>query len=221
MAITLDHRRNYTYWHNTETVKLTSTARRADEQTECMVSNAKKRPLTYKELATSQGAYTGTDRVWLLPQVLTTFPPKPGDKITDPAANVWTVLECPQIDLEALYRCTTRDLAIAYQLRDFCDLQVPTFTLDSSSVNVRTWTVKYPSLRCRVQPVQADQVDERGVRGARVTHTIFVEANIDPTDGHGNFGRIALADGTILEITGYHNPERIDELPVIDGYRAP
>jgi hypothetical protein len=59
-------------------------------------------------------------------------------------------------------------------------------------------------------------VDERLVRGFQGTHAVVVDRQIAVT----NQDRIAWSDATgavqYLDIVGYHNPEQIGELPVVD-----
>lgn len=231
MALTLDLTKDYLTWDNTEPLTFTSVSPATPST--YTVETALGRAPTYKEQMTSGGVYTAQDKVWLIPRVLLGVVPKPGDVVTDGDETAWTVLEAPLINLKAVYKLMTRDLILAHQLTDTITIEVPTFSGDAGSALVRAWTPKYENLAARVQPVVGDEVDERGVRGQSLKCQVFIAQQIDPTDGRGNYGRAKLialnwlagasnlAAEQYLDITGYHNPGRIDEIPVIDTVRRP
>lgn len=199
-----------------------------------LIPVAKRRNLTRRELASSGGVYTGLDQVYLLPDAL--FPvglaSKPGDvvvELTDGSAEEqpgtrWTVLEVGWGKNRQTRRLTCRDLVLAYDLRDAITIERPAITYDAAGAPYKAFpsdavnpggVVLYQDLPARVQLVTKDMADERGIRGLEGKYEVIVGQEVDVTSED----RIALPGGVYLDIVGYKNAMRIDELPVIVAER--
>lgn len=234
MGLSIDASQNYKVWGNTEPITLGSVERQGTGlavQSTANIPIAKRRAPTFRELSASNGAYTGADLVWLLPvaQLPTGTPnPKPGDRIPDASGTIWTVLEAALNALKSTWRLMTRNLALAYQLYDTIDIQRAAITYDKAGAIVRGWpddatptgTVVYPALPAKVQLLTQETKEVFGVYGLSGTYAVTVAHDLVTQ----KMDRIAWRpSGTTiyLDILGQHNPQRIDELPVLDCQLQP
>lgn len=203
---------------------------RANRGKPFVIPVAKNRNLTQRELAASGGVYTGLDQVYLLPDAL--FPPgiicKPGDAIielAEPVSNVmpktrWTVLEFGWTKNRWTRRLTCRDLVLAFDLRDNITIERPVIHYNAAGAPIKRFPsdaqpggiALYQSLPARIQLVTKEMADERGIRGLAGKYEVIVGQEVDVTSED----RIILPSGDpYLDIVGYRNAQRIDELPVI------
>jgi head-tail adaptor len=205
---TLDFSQDHLVWDNYLTVSYLS-VRKSGDQMYCP-QRCHKHAISQKELAASDGVYVPTDVMLRMPGNQP-FLPKPRDRWTDEMGTTWTVLEVARIVTLSRYRLVSRDLILHHDLRDAIDVMTPNYTFDASGIRIKTFTSKYTGIAARVQPISADILDERGVRGLRISHQCIVGQELDVTnEDRVNFG------GKHYEIRGFHNPERIDELQVLD-----
>lgn len=132
---------------------------------------AKRRGLTFKEMAGSGGAYTGQDRVWLVPAaVLPTVPtpvtPKPADQVLDGTGVAWTVLQADAGKYGQTWRLTTRNLILALGLRDTVSLLRAANPADPGGMRVPTYAAVEANVPARVQETDAGAEDRQGKRQA-------------------------------------------------------
>jgi hypothetical protein len=208
--MTLDVSRDYLTWENREPVTHTGTT----DTAATAVQDARRFPVRRHEQAASGGVYRGDDRVWCLPAVQCSFEPLPGDRVTDSAGTVWTVLEAKPVGLGSSlshYRLVTRDLVLAERLRDTLDVERPAITYDASGVALRAWAAAYSGIPCRIQPQEANAIEERGLYGFEGTHLGFVDRQLTLTAEDR-----VLSNGVYYDLKGWHNAQRIDELQVLD-----
>lgn len=224
MDVSLEHQT----WDNVEPVYLeigrgASQAQRGRLSSTDYVPVAKRTFVTTKEAAASGGVYTTGDLSWSLPAVVLTpgVQPKPGDVVIDSDQVRWTVLAVDRRRWRQRWKLTCRNLTIAYDLRDKIDVQRATLASDSAGAPLKTFppaggAVLYRGLTCRVQPLTADVVEERGIRGKETHYDVTVDrqVSVDTED------RIVW-NGVILDIVGYRQPELITELPVIEATAKP
>jgi hypothetical protein len=213
--MTLDVSRDYLTWEKREPVTHTGTT----DTAATAVQDARRFPVRRHEQQTSGGVYRGDDRVWCLPAAQVAAEPLPGDRVTDSAGTVWTVLEAKPVGLGSSlshYRLVTRDLVLAERLRDTLDVERPAITYDASGVTLRAWppsggTTPYAGIPCRVQPQEAVAVEERGLYGFRGTHLGFVDRQLTLTAEDR-----VLSGGVYYEVRGWRSASRIDELFTLD-----
>lgn len=238
MVLSVNALSNYQIWGNTEEVFLYSVTRGGATGTAlvtgnpCEIDTAKRRAPTYKELSASNGAYTGQDLVWLLPAALMNGAPnapKPGDRIKDAAGNTWTVLEAALNALKSTWRLMTRNLALAHQLYDLIDIQRSAVTYDAAGGALRGWpddpsptgTVVYASLPAKVQLLTQATSEVLGVFGLKGTYAVFVGQDVVIQKMDRIAWKPTGGAATYLDILGQHNPQRIDELPILDCILQP
>lgn len=221
-----DFSQDYLVWDNRETVTVYPAPRR--EVLFFPVQNAKRRALNHRELAASGGAYTGEDIVWLLPvlesqAMMDAYPPTPGFIVEDNDLRRWTILEVALNTWKTWWRCVTRNLVLAANLRDTVTIQRPTISVGDSGQPVYSWPpedgeIIAEEIAARVQltdgaPITVNQVEST----ARVYDCILSQQidlrkddriiwlNSDREEGNPK--------GMLLQWEQLWNPERIDELP--------
>ncbi len=219
----IDASQNYLVWSNTEAVTFGSKSSQGTSN--YFVPIAKRRAPTYKELAASNGAYTGQDLVWLLPNALLPAgaKPKPGDPVTDADGTKWTTLEVAWNALKATWRMVTRNLVLAYQLRALIDIQRPAITYDGAAGVLRGWpddaspsgSVAYAAVPAKVQLITQETQEVFGVLGLQGNYAVTVGQDVailkvDRVKWNSPTGTV------YLDILGQRNPQRIDELPLLD-----
>jgi head-tail adaptor len=236
----VDTSRNYLAWNNTEAITYT-VHRSTGADIAYSVATAKRRPLSIKERLASGGAYLGLDRVWLIPAALLAPTPTPGlpsllmpgDFLTDSEGVIWTVLEASFQTLKSVWRLICRDLVLAWGLRDSVDLQRATVTTDAAGAPVRAWpdnnasgitaggSVPYGQVPARVQLLTQQEAVARGIRGLQAAYSVIVGQAVVVTAEDRVKVLSGPHQGLYLKIEGLRNPERIDELPILDCVQLP
>ncbi len=197
------------------------------------VQTAKRRNLTSRELAASGGVYTSLDQVWLIPTAV--LPRghvcKAGDVVVEPdsldasqPSTRWTVLEKGWGKNRQTWRLTCRDLVLAYDLRDLVTIERPAISYDAAGVPVKAFPsdpvnpggkTLYAALPARAQLVSKDVAEQRGIRGLEGKYEVIVGQEVAVTQED----RVLLPSGMYLDIVGYTQAMRIDELPRIVAER--
>jgi len=209
---------NYTAWDNTEAITFIRHGKLIDD--EYPIATAKRRNPSFKEMAASGGVYTGQDLVWLVPATLLTAAGladvKPADIIRDANGVVWTVLERSLNTLRSTWRCVTRDLILAYDLRDTLSVRRPqALTTDAAATREYVYDTIYTAIPCRFQ-AQGDEVsDERGQRLTVSKYSVWVGQRLYLT----NEDQIVDEAGNIYELKSTQDADRIDQLQRLDCER--
>ncbi len=202
-------------WDNTEAVTITQAIGTANA---ISVSAALRRAPQYVEQAVSRGVYVAARVPWLIPAALIGgYAIRPADVITDANQTAYTVLQADWVAVENVWRLRTVDLFLAYGLNDTLAVRRPQNVQDAAGGRVPTFTTVYQSVAARFQPVQASQDDERGRRLTRTRYQVYSSQQL----------ALLIEDllqdqaGNQYEVRGWHNPQRIDELQVIDAELIP
>lgn len=210
MVLTLNTAANYKYRTGTETVRLTRVRNVGDMS--CTITNAKRRPVGFRQQAESMGVYTARDVNWWLPKAKTLGDaPKPGDKITDSDRIVWTVLESPLFCQRADYKCVSRALAIEHKLCDRCDVFRPAPSQGQDIAGNREPSF-YPyktNIACAFQEASRQVVEKFGKLVTEISYDVTLEEDFDLTNQDQ-----VRAFGRTYDVTGYRNATSITELAV-------
>jgi len=190
---------------------------------------AKRRSIHSAEKSPSGGAYMGYEVNWWVPLsqfAPGSFSPKAADVIVDADGNRWTVLRTLFNAPSQNWQLSCVNLVLALDLRDTINIERATITYDAAGSALKLFPANAPALQggevlytnlpSRVQLLTQEILEERGIRGFKGTYAVTVGQEIAVT----NEDRIAWR-GRYLEIRGYHNATRLDELPVIDAELLP
>jgi len=166
------------------------------------------RPARTAEAAPSKGLYTKADMIWYLPVAQLVESPQPGDVIVDTAGARWTVLEVRRAVLRSIWRCTTRNLALAYGLDRHVDIERASFSKDAAGVEQPTWRTWKTGIAARLQPLAAEQSSDayRQTTASRYLVYLAEQVELDHTC------RIRTPDGKRFRILAVRKPQRIDML---------
>lgn len=170
-------------------------------------------PLTTFELAKSNGAYVAGDVTFQLPSrplEADSVTPKPGDRITACGSETWTVLSVIDGRFANFWELTARNLTLAYALTEKVTIRRPVNALTNTGERYAGgWRYLGVDVTARVQPEASGLADGLGGRAVERLYTVFLEDGLeDDIAGHEQ----VVWAGKVLEVTGYEEPERIDEL---------
>ncbi len=219
MPLELDYSNDYLLWDFTEAITLTrvSVVSGEDEWENVPIEYALRGQPAMKERAPTAGRYTGADLLWLIPAAILETDvdiPKPADVIVadaEPDTN-WTILHRDYDQLDRVYQCYAVNLAIAEQLYERVTLWKPVNAQDATGSRLPTFYNHGPSIAARVQLESEEPTEERGKRLWVRKYSVYLEMEVV---GVTHEWQLRRADGTILDVTGYRNRGRIDELPVV------
>jgi hypothetical protein len=193
----------------------------ADASHATEVGIAKRRAIRTAERSPSGGAYTGAEVRWLIPGALVPSDPKPGDVVVDGKGVRWTALTVETNRHGATFVLGCVALAVAFDLRDTIDVERPAVSYDAAGAPVMAFPSDptnpggeklYSALLCRVQLLTQEVREERGIRGLESAYDVMIEQTVRVTMQDRIFWR-----GTYLDITGFKQADRIDQLNVIEA----
>jgi hypothetical protein len=182
--------------------------RRAIVTTEATVTTAAD---VHKQVA-SGGRNKAADVAWHLPVAELPEPPQLGDWILDSQAQRWVILEIRSTTMGARWRCTARNVAIAFGLDDTISVLKATYTKGACGAAEPQWRLWKAGIRARIQPSQVKVTADADTHGTTRLFRIFVEEQLDLD----HTCCISDPDGTLYTILGAIGADRIGELQVID-----
>ena len=191
------------------------------------VEHAWRQSQTAREVLPTAGVYTNAVVKWFLPRrLLLGLIPKPGDRIALDSTtaggyidehHTWTVLDTAYEASDGVYELNCLDLVLAYDLRDSIDV-LGVLNRQDDALGRRAIPVpKYESIPARIQEIQADTSLSQGRLSTTKLYNIMVGERLDVTNEDQILDR---ATGLIYDIKGYTNPDRFDELQVINAERG-
>ena len=160
----------------------------------------------------SDGQCVAADVDWHLPAAELPAPPSIGDAILDGDGLRWTILELELIMLRTRWKCSTRELSIAYGLDDTITILKAEYAKSDAGAAEPTWQTWRTGVRARIQPVEVKVGAENSALCATSTYRIFVEDDLTLDQTH----RIRGVDGTIFQITSVTGSARLGELQTIE-----
>lgn len=189
----------------------------------CSVARAKRRNVRGSQKSPSGGVYVGYEMRWHVPAPLLPegWVPKPRDAVLDGGGRRWTVLTVEHNNHGLTWMLGCVDLVLALDLRDEVVVERAALSQDDSGVTVKAFPPgggrDLYTVAARVQEITRDIADERGVRYAKGRFEVTVDRQMP--DVEPGEDRVRWADrGTVryLDILAYRQPDRIDELPVLE-----
>ncbi len=159
------------------------------------------------------GRFTAADAVWRLPAGGLTAPPMPGDVLADAAGRGWTILEAAQLPLGTGWRCTARDLVLAYSLDDAITVLQPVYTKGPGGAAEATWVVWRAGVRASIQPIRDVPAAGHAVRQAACRVRILLAENLALSAMH----RVRGPDGALYGILAVAGRQRLGEPQAIEA----
>lgn len=171
------------------------------------------RSVRTEEAAASNGCYSRSDRVWYLPAAALDRPPQPGEVIVDAEGGHWTILQVGHATLNAVWRCLTRNLAIAHGLDQHVDIERATFSKSAAGEERPTWHTWKTGIPARIQPAIARQQTNPHQQTTVMRCMIYLadDAPLDHTC------RIRAPDGARYRVLAVRKPQRIDALVEVEA----
>lgn len=223
MGYTIDASQHYLIWNNTEAVTLTSPYKPPTPNKTFPIAVAKRRNPQFKEQAPTGGVYGSALMTWWLPATLVTAAGAVGNDtptqaflITDGAGVVWTIQDVRLDNLKSTWHCPSLNLTLAFNLRDTLTLQRPVLTTDAAGGRTYpTYTVIATGIACRFQETTGEPTDERGKRLTVHKYDVPVGTRLFPTIED----QVIDGNGVVYEVKGWRQPDRIDQLQVLECER--
>ncbi len=159
------------------------------------------------------GRFTAGDVVWRLPFDRLPTPPRLGDALLDAAGRRWTILEVEQPPLGVGWRCTARDLVLAYSLDDCVTVLKPVFAKGEGGAAEPTWIAWRTGVRASIQPIREAATTGHGTRRAGCRVRILLAENL----ALGAMHRVRGPDGTLYRILAITGAQRLGEPQTIEA----
>lgn len=207
----MDLRSDWKVWDNRESITYVVESRAGD--TSQSVANCKRRVLSYRELATSGGAYTAGDRVWLVPVEMLPggVSPKIADRVVDSGSTAWTVLEASLNTWQTWWRLVTRNIVLASGLSESLTFWQPANLQDAAGGRQPQYSLA-ATVTGRIQEVEGSAEDRLGKRQAVRRFQAWVGQRVYPSMDW----QVRDEAGTVYQITGWRSADRWDVLQELD-----
>jgi hypothetical protein len=164
----------------------------------------------------SDGQCVAADVDWHLPAAELESPPNIGDMILDGDGRRWTILELELIMLRTRWKCSARELSIAYGLDDTVAILKAEYAKSDAGAAEPAWQTWRTGVRARIQPVEVKVDVEYSARCATSTYRIFLQDDLMLDHTH----RIRGADGTVFQITAVTGAARLGELQTVEAVKV-
>jgi len=176
------------------------------------------------ELRASGGVYQSNDVKFKFAQTDVPFEPKPGDQITW-KGNTYTLfgpLAVGGSDFLNFWSCMGRNLVLANDLYDTCDVLRPDATTDAGGKRTPNFSTVYTGVPCRLQEEENTVgADDQGGLTARRRFTAYVGQRLYLRAG--DVLRVTQAGTTtplLYDFSGSASFDRIDYLGEVTVYRT-
>lgn len=220
----MDLSSDYLAWDGCEPVSIEIPTRTAPRTLDIPV--AKRRAVRGSQRSPSGGVYLGFETRWLIPARLVPSGEaiEPAHVILDGEGTRWTVLTADRNKQNHTWLAGCVNLTLALGLKDTVTIERATLAADAAGVPAKLFPpdggrILY-TVSARVQQITEQIALERGVRYAKGRYDVIVDRQLRELDIAED--RVVWVEGDetrYLDITGYRQPERIDELPVIETER--
>jgi hypothetical protein len=139
------------------------------------------------------------------------FEPVPGDTITDSGDRQFTILTASSQSFGHRWLCTCRNLIISESLDTLVTIQQATTVKGDSGAHEQTWSDHLTDVRGKIQRMSASDGDGQGRKYLDRSYVLYIR---EPLQLDRTY-RIVGPGQTIYRVTGYVNPESIDQLTTV------
>ena len=213
MSVELDPSSEFAQWADgLENVTL----RRRDSGETVAITVALRRDVVAQEAEPSGGAALQTDAVWHLQLPAGESPPELGDIVIDARDYHWTIQQTEELPLLGRWKCSARELRVAFGCVDHVDVQRAVWDDLGSGPEIVGWSYVYTALPVKIQPEETLVSDTSITPTSTLRfHIILGEAfPLQPDD------RFVAADGAIYRLESIEQADRIDVLPIAKVVRV-
>jgi hypothetical protein len=168
------------------------------------------------ESVATGGKVVSCDVVWQFEWPSTEADPRPGDWLIDSGEHRWTILSTERLQGLTRWRCTARELSVAFHLDAIVQVELGIWEDLGSGPELTGWQVVHPSLLARVQPHEVTVDDTTTPPSTITVYKIHLSEPLELTGLH----RIVTPDGRDLRVVKYEGAERIDVLPIVTARLA-
>jgi hypothetical protein len=165
-----------------------------------------------REAETSAGQAIQTDATWYL-QLEGSATPQIGDILVDQQGCRWTILAAEYSVHLARWKCTTRELRLAYGCGERVDIERPVWVNGEGGPEIVGWNYLATAVPVRIQPLEVSRDTATGEGHARFQIILGESLPLEPQD------RLTAGDGTVYRLVNYRQAARIDALPVAEVER--
>lgn len=213
MSVTFDPSDEFAEWADgLENVTL----RRRDSGETVAITVALRRNVFGQEAEPSAGAALQTDSVWHLQFPTGESPPELGDVVIDSRDHHWTIQQTEELPLLGRWKCTTRELRVAFGCVDRVDVQRAVWGDLGNGPEIVSWSYVYTALPVKIQPEETLVSDTSNTPTSTLRfHIILGEAFPLEADD-----RFVAADGAIYRLESLQQAGRIDVLPIAKVVRV-
>lgn len=171
------------------------------------------RNVSTSEIVASDGKLQSGDTRWHLPAAEVTTAPRLGDSVEDSSGNRYQILEVRDDTLNNRWRCTTRNLRIAYGLDDTLTIEKAAYSKGTAGAAERSWSTWRTGVRARIQTTSAEHAEQARARRTLTADTVLLEDDYDLTDAH----RLKDLEGNYYRILGVTSKGEIGRPMVIEA----
>jgi hypothetical protein len=180
------------------------TLRRRGSSATIAVSAAWRANAQDREAEPSNGTVVQADAEWQL-QLADGERPQVGDVVIDGARH-WTILIAEHLPRVGRWKCSTRELRIAYGCGERVDVERPVWS-EGETPEIVGWTYVATAIPVRIQQVEFSLGEDDSSQA--IFRVILGEPlEIAPHD------RLTAGDGTTYSVQSFEQAERIDLLPM-------
>jgi hypothetical protein len=138
------------------------------------------------------------------------FEPVPGDTATDSNRRQYTILTASLQTMTDRWIITARDLIISAGLDTLVTIQVATVTKGATGAHEQSWADYLSNVRGKLQRMSASEDSGSGSKKIDPTFVLYVREPLELTQIYR-----VVHNQITYRVTGYVNPESIDQLTTV------
>ena len=169
-----------------------------------------RRETDVQEAEPSDGAALRSDAIWHLQLSSGELAPQLGDVVVDARGHYWTVLQVEELSLLRRWKCTTRELRVAFGCVDLVDVQRAVWNDLGNGLEITDWNYVYTALPVRIQSDETVVSDTSNAP----TSTLRFQIILGEPFPLQSDDRFVAADGAIYRLESLEQADRIDVLPI-------